>query len=148
VSHLRKAAWIAGTLAACVVLASQLGALVTAGAEGPPDNRTTGHDLAKALGLEPITEWPVTGCSYLAEAEEGVAYCLDAVASNEHDAWVLMERIRGSVPSVLEEQIYALEAELVALSGREDQEAVDRRAELTEQLLPLLIEEESAASGG
>jgi dipeptidyl aminopeptidase/acylaminoacyl peptidase len=69
----------------------------------PPD-QLVGNDLAQALGLQVQAEDPGScRAFYFTGHEEG--YCLDDYVSNETELRMLVQRLRGSLPADLDEQI-------------------------------------------
>jgi hypothetical protein len=82
-----------------------------------------GTALADSLGLTPITEFPVTGCSYFIRLQSGSGYCLDPVVDTDHDAQMLMIQISGRQPTNIDERIFNLQQQMEALPSDESYDA-------------------------
>jgi hypothetical protein len=57
----------------------------------------TGEDVGLALGLKPITDWPIEGCDDLVEYKPRTAFCLEGVPGDPVELRVLSMQIQGYV---------------------------------------------------
>ena len=99
-----------------------------------------GNDLARSLGLTPITQFPVTDCHYFAEARDLQtgdisAYCLDGVVDDDRSFTKMAIMFKGRMPTNVDERIFDLQLQLSQLP--DDQSYDAQRASIAAEITSL-----------
>jgi len=84
--------------------------------EDPIDQGLTGPALARALGLDPVTDNVVFGCTYFVEAGD-LGYCVDSMVKDGYDAWRLYVLLNGGPFTATEERIFWIQDEIRRLAA-------------------------------
>lgn len=91
--------------------------LTASAQEDPIEQGLTGPQLAKALGLEPVTDNVVEGCNVFVEAEGGVGYCLDSAVKDGHDPSQLYALLNDEPFTEIEARIAQIQDEIRLLGS-------------------------------
>jgi hypothetical protein len=102
-----------------------------------------GDDLVAELGLEPLEGPVISGCRWGVEIRDGVAYCLDSVATSSEEAFVLSSMIQGAEPTAAELELFRLGGDVGSFPNGDEIDA-GQRATL-ERIVELMIEVDAAS---
>ena len=102
-----------------------------------------GDELARDMGLTPITHFPVTDCHYFAEARDLVtgsisAYCLDGAVQDDLSFTKLAIMFKGRVPTAIDERIFDLQEQLSLLPDNSSYDP--QRASIAAEIMSLQAE--------